>query len=625
MYKQQLQVWGETLRELKRIAMELVRLRPNSAGWAILLEYIIPRRMSRIDLVVLVPNAIIPVEIKYGMNEPLRSALWQVEDYALDLRDYHAASHDRLIAPILVATARRGAAETKEVGDFRVPCCNWSQFAGVLLEIDSGAPKGLPIDVASWSSSAYRPTPTIVQAARAVFDGHRIAGLSHTHAEDLNETVSLVEQEVENARKYARHTIVFVTGVPGAGKTLAGLSAAQSKSIAQGEAVRAVFLSGNLPLTRVLQAALARDAVDRGLDATSARRRAKDLVQLVHKFVDQHIVRHPGVAPIEHVVVYDEAQRAWNAKRVARFHEGLDRSEPALMLDIMQRQTRWSVIVAVVGGGQEIHTGEAGIAEWGRALAQSGVPWRIVASPEALEGGDAVAGQSLFSEPPSGLDIHSVPGLHLRVSTRSPRAQYISRWVNRLLAGDAAAAAEEFVRIRGFRMAVTRELATARQWLRDASRDELRPGLVASSGALRHRAYGLELDSGFLRPYPIDKWFLSGRSDVRSSHQLEVAMREFDIQGLELDYVGVCWGDDLTRCPDDLAWNFRAFRGTKWQIANGPERQQYLLNKYRVLLTRAREGLIVWVPRGDAGDPTREPARMDRTADYLIRCGLPLI
>jgi hypothetical protein len=296
------------------------------------------------------------------------------------------------------------------------------------------------------------------------------------------------------------------------------------------------------------------------------------------------------------------------------------------MLGIMERCPGWCVIVALVGGGQEIHNGEAGLEEWGQALAATSEKWQVLVSPQALEGGPSLAGHRLFGGSlPTNCCITQLPALHLDVSVRSLRAQMIAQWVNLVLGCEPEAARKAIGAAREFPLVLTRDLNTAQKWLRDRSRGERRCGLVVSSGSIRHRAYGIEVSSGFRRGYSYEEWFLGERDDVRSSHQLEVAATEFECQGLELDWVGVCWGNDLCIDPSSGQWRYQKFRGNKWQGVRSEGARRFLLNKYRVLLTRAREGMVIWVPRGEPSDITRDPAPLDATAGYLTAAGVPLV
>jgi DUF2075 family protein len=325
--------------------------------------------------------------------------------------------------------------------------------------------------------------------------------------------------------------------------------------------------------------------------------------------------------------VFDEAQRAWTADQ-NRKKNGVEVSEPETMLSIMDRHEDWAVVVALIGGGQEIHNGEAGLAEWGKTLREKFSKWKVAVSPKALEGDSSNAGQRLFEDDDSGsLSIQKEPVLHLRVNLRSFRARRLAEWVDAAVAGDAQKAAAIVPELRKFPFALTRSLANARDWLRQRARGQQRAGLVASSTAVRLRADGLELSSGFRqgnRDMYVN-WFLNRPPDIRSSNQLEVAASEFECQGLELDCVGVCCGGDFVVDTTSGRWAFRDFSGSGWRNLKNQIDREYLRNSYRVLLTRARRGMILWVPRGDVLDATREPTQLDSTAEYLIRCGVPVI
>lgn len=594
------------------------------------MEYEIPRRQRRIDAVLIADTIVLVIEFKVGATSFERAALWQVEDYALDLRDFHKESHGRVIVPVLVATDCVDN-EPEPTGTSGVTTVGRHGLAmAVLNAVDQNRNSSGPIDARRWIESPYQPTPTIVTATQQLFAQHSIRDLSHAYADNLTLTVDAVVAAIDSARANGTRCICFVTGVPGAGKTLAGMAAVQDSRVVRDGEGKAAFMSGNGPLVRVLREALVRDALKRGGKRATAAHWASLLVQNIHEFINEHGVLHTDHVPHEHVIVFDEAQRAWDAEKMTRYHRRrggtITRSEPALVLEIMSRVPDWCAIVAVIGGGQEIHDGEAGLEEWGRALANSQERWHALVSPEALEGGASVAHHRLFaSDAPPNVDVLPQEAVHLSVSVRSPRAQRLAEWVNAVLALDVEAAQHAAAEVQGFRMAITRDVSAARSWLRDASRGEMRAGLLASSGSLRHRAYGIEMDPDFHRAYPVERWFLDPSEDVRSSHALEVALTEFECQGLELDLVGLCWGDDFTLAEDRRAWSMRSFRGAKWQSVNDTVKRRYLLNKYRVLMSRAREGMVVWVPRGSLDDPTREPERLNRTADFLVRCGLQYV
>jgi DUF2075 family protein len=427
---------------------------------------------------------------------------------------------------------------------------------------------------------------------------------------------------IRDAQRRRAKVACFVTGIPGAGKTLAGLNVVHNPSLRESGRAPGVFLSGNGPLVKIVRAAIERDFKRRKKEA-GAERTSGTFIQNVHEFVRDSLAK-PDKPPAENVVVFDEAQRAWDAKQNEK-KTGREESEPQTVLGIMDRHSDWAVLVALVGGGQEINVGEAGLSEWGRTIREHFPHWQIAVSPSALAGDASVAGHRLFARGERGATIiHEEPALHLDVNLRAFRVQTLTEWVNAILAGDADSAKTLAATLSAFPLAMTRDLSVARAWLRERTRGLRRCGLVASSGAIRLRADGLELSSGFRRGNRdlFVHWFLNLPPDVRSSNQLEVAASEFECQGLELDWVGVCWGGDLAFDAHSSRWSFRNFSGTKWQAVAAPVDRAYLLNTYRVLLTRAREGAIVWIPRGDSADETRAPEHFDMTAEFLRNCGL---
>lgn len=626
--------WNEQLKLLNVMARELIRRCEAAKEWYCILEYQIPRRQRRMDTVILAGGAIIVLEFKVGASSFPIGSIWQAEDYALDLRDFHLASRGRPIFAAVVAT--EAASDPPPVEsllastDLVAPVAKLgpnglSEF--VLLAAGTAGSRGAqPVCAMEWINSEYRPLPNIIEAAEAIFQGHEVREIAHAQSENLTSTMQTVLAAVSTAQAQRRRLACFITGVPGAGKTLAGLALAHSPALREEERPPTIFLSGNGPLVHVVREALARDLRTREAAPRDVIRRVSTLVQNVHEFLNEYSIQSPHRAPPEHVVIFDEAQRAWNADQMGR-KRGIKNSEPHLMLNVMERCSDWCVLIALIGGGQEIHRGEAGLAEWGRALAVRGDSWTILASPDAIAGGPSVAGNSLFqSKAPPQISIRTEPSLHLSVSLRSFRARVVTEWVNAVLAGESGGARELLNSAKEFPVLLTRSLSDARTWLRQRANGADRSGtcgLIASSGALRLRADGLELSSGFRQSFPFPEWFLATPMDVRSSNSLEVAATEFECQGLEIEWAGLCWGNDLIWQQQARCWAFRSFAGSRWRSVADPTTRQYLLNKYRVLLTRARRGMLIWVPRGDPVDQTREPVGFDETAQYLRSCGVP--
>lgn len=437
---------------------------------------------------------------------------------------------------------------------------------------------------------------------------HGVADIAAARADtaNLTRTTDVILAAIAAARRDRRQVIVFVTGIPGAGKTLCGLNAVF------GADTGAAFLTGNLPLVHVLREAFARDAAAQGASIRQARQKTESAIQGLTGFVRDNVAR--AEPPYEHVLVFDEAQRAWDADYGKRKFQ-LNDSEAALCLDIMRKHEDFAVIIALVGNGQEINTGEAGLGEWGRALAQR-PDWDIRAAPMVLTTDQPR--QRLFETPPPGIVVDVA--LHLDVPIRSVRSRTGAPWIDRLLRGDAAEATRQAQN--GVPFYVTRSLAALRAGLRALARGERRAGLVCSTGARRLVADGIWPDFPHLDNDAIANWFLNRWPDVRASDALEIPATQFAAQGLELDYVGLCWGGDFVW---DDGWLVRRFAGTRWQIPKDADAIEFRRNTYRVLLTRARYDTIIWVPEGDPADATREPHLFDQTAAFLLRCGATML
>lgn len=481
-----------------------------------------------------------------------------------------------------------------------------------------------PLDAQRWQKSRYFPVLTIIEAASAIYRDHGIANLAYARAgtDNLEATQTAVLTAVSEAKERGAKTLIIITGVPGAGKTLAGLNAVQLITQELNlEKEQAAFLSGNGPLVSVLQEALRRSAARR---IKGSSRSLRSRVREIHRFVRE--TYDDTRAPADRLIVFDEAQRAWtSAKNLKKF--GRDVSEPEMVLDIMRRHDGWAVVVALVGGGQEIHAGEAGLAAWGEALVKHSY-WEVVTSPAALSGGAALAGSRLFrSDQPVNLPLRIEPALHLKVSKRSYESEVTAEWVNAVLDGNATEAAA--LAAKGLPVHVTRDLHLAREWLRANAKGYRRAGFIASSGAARLRAEGVETPTfEFLKSVNYVNWFLEPEGDYRSSNQLEVAMSEFEMQGLELDLTGLLWGGDLIFPAGQVL--ARKLRGMNWVVVSGTgdpqasadDARTRIKNKYRVLLTRFRKGMVIFVPVGSHIDQTRSTEDFDSVYKYLLRCGV---
>jgi len=602
---------------------------PTGAAGIICFEFVIPRIGKRADNILLIGDQVIVLEFKVGALSYDSDAKTQAVDYALDLKNFHRGSHEALIVPVLVAT--KAPPLVSAIGEafdgvFPVVLANAHTLASVLQAITAQA-HASALPHADWLVSGYRPTPTIVEASQVLYRGHSVAEITHSEAgaDNLGATTQAVAKAIDHARAHNEKIICLISGVPGAGKTLAGLNlVCERRRSDEGDVEHAVFLSGNGPLVMVLQEALARDDVAQSeargerITKSEAHRKAVTFIQNIHHFRDEYLKDLD--APVERVVVFDEAQRAWNKAQTSKFMQqkrnqpDFDASEPEFLISVMDRHKGWAVVVCLVGGGQEINTGEAGIEEWLRAVRDHFPHWHVYL-PSQLEATDYLPTFQL--EALAGRVTRS-PALHLSVSLRSFRSERVSAGVAALMTGNPTLAQTEMAAVLPtFPIVITRSLEQARLWLRQRARGSERYGLLASSGAKRIKPLGVNMD------VQIDPctWFLNGETDVRSSYYLEDAASEFDVQGLELDWTAVLWDGDLVHQPE--GWRFRSFRGTRWQEIRDEDSKRYRLNAYRVLLTRARQGMVIVVPEGSEADPTRHPSFYDPTWQFLLSVGIP--
>ncbi|PIE69852.1 MAG: hypothetical protein CSA21_00145 [Deltaproteobacteria bacterium] len=630
-HSKQINVWNCQVEVLKTAFSEIANSINNAVDWTLVLEYPIPRRQKRPDVLILTDKMIFVVEFKFGATTYDAASRWQAEDYALNLRDFHAESFGRVIIPVLCATEAQNINEHAYHlnGSLVAPLLrtnseNLGSIVGMSYQTLKDRCEAKPLDARAWLSSAYRPTLTIIEAAETLYENHSVRDISHNYAENLSATTDMVAQAILSAKNTKKRALILITGVPGAGKTLTGLNVVHDPSIRSKQGPSGIFLSGNGPLVKVVREALVINQQQAGRRRNEAEHEVSTFIQNVHQFLRYHR-ENPEAIPHEHVAVFDEAQRAWDRHQMKR-KQGVDYSEPFELLSVMERTPDWSVVIGLVGGGQEIFLGEAGLEEWGRALQETACNWNVIASPEVISGGSSVAGHRLFKDgAPSNIDFTSEPLAHLSVSVRSHRAQKITNWVNQFLEPNSSTASKHFPDTKEFPLFVTRSLSKAREWLkmRSGGDHNKRSGLVCSSEDQRLRAYGLENSTPFRGGYAFEKWFLSPPDDVRSSFSLEVSASEFECQGLELDYVGVCWGGDLTLNEERTSWVYRNFRGAKWQNCRQEIAQNYILNRYRVLLTRARLGMVIWVPPGCKEDPTRLPEWFDGIYKHLRMSGVP--
>jgi DUF2075 family protein len=600
----------------------------------IFFEFSIPRMGKRIDSLIIIGNVVFVIEFKVGENKFLQYHIDQVWDYALDLKNFHKPSHNAVLAPILVATeARKSFIEitTTEHNDNLIFPLRLNKedlneaFRNTMLFFEDNQ----KINVDEYALGSYSPTPTIIEAAVSLYNNHTVEEITRNDAKAKNLTIttSAISEIIDLAKSKSKKIICFVTGVPGAGKTLVGLKIATSH-LDKVKGNKSVYLSGNGPLVAILLEALTRDKVRREqefgnrLTKSRAKEGVKAFIQIIHHYRDAYLV-DPN-PPYDHVAIFDEAQRAWNKEQTVKFmrqkrnQPNFNYSEPEFLISCLDRHKDWATIVCLVGGGQEINTGEAGISEWLNAIYNRFSDWEVYISPNLTDSEySAVDSIEILQEK---CTVNFNDNLHLAVSMRSFRAENLSLFVKNLLDLNIEEARKTLILIsESYPIVLTRDLIKAKKWLKKKARGSERYGMIVSSQAQRLKPFAIDVKS----PINPVNWFLNGKEDVRSSFYLEDVATEFQVQGLELDWACVSWDGDLRYSED--SWKTFSFAGTKWQNIHNDERKKYLINAYRVLLTRARQGMVIVVPEGNSEDHTRKYEYYDTTFNYIKNIGIKLL
>ena len=641
----------------------------------IIFEYEIPRLGKRIDVVLLLRGIIFCVEFKVGQKDALQADVEQVMDYALDLKNFHRFSHDKVIVPILIPSKHKSSTtefkpSVYEDQIYNPLICGEDHLNALISSILDHADATGASTIDNWIISPYTPTPTIIEAARALYQNHSVEDITRHEADKVStdRTINYILQVIERSKTEKKKSICFVTGVPGAGKTLVGLDVAVKQTYRNGELDKengAVYLSGNGPLVAVLTEALARDnqqkcsAKGERKNLSDSRREVSEFIQIIHRYRDNMLAKiknpvengiveidpekaihleHTGYGEVEHVAIFDEAQRSWTHKRISEYLKrggtygnklkvpNFPMSEAEFLIWSLDQREDWAVIVCLVGGGQEINTGEAGITEWIKALNSMFQHWEVYISdkltdPEYAEGrvNELLQGNK---------KVTFAEDLHLAVSLRSFRAETLSAFVQSMLSfRHNATGLYNDVSGRGYPIVLTRDMDTAREWLRKQARGTQQTGVLVTKVAARFKPLAVHIlaqdDDNAVH------WFLEDKTDIRSSNYLEDAATEIQVQGLELDYACVLWDADMRY--EDGSWGFYKFNGkNKWNPENNTENQKYMLNAYRVLLTRARQGIVICVPKGNdhltpegfPEDPTCLPVYYDGTFEYLKGLGI---
>ena len=615
---QQKNTWIQEINILKR---ELKGL-----DGRIIFEYTIPRMGKRVDNIILHKNIIFVLEFKCGSEKYYSMDYDQVYDYALDLKNFHKESFDKFIVPILIATdalSKDNKFIVKE--NVMEPLeCNSSGIRKLILQVSNRY--NMPnFSYDTWINSEYLPTPTIVEAAQALYTGHNVEEITRNEAgaKNISITTDSINNIIECSKTKNKKSICFITGVPGAGKTLVGLNLGIQKTDAK-KGEHAVFLSGNFPLVEVLQEALVRDRIESmknlGLNIKKSDeiRKTNAFIQIIHKYRDSFI-NNENVPP-EHIVIFDEAQRSWNHEKIAKFMKtkkgipNFNYSEPEFLISTMDRHKDWAVIVCLIGGGQEINDGEGGLPEWFYALRSKFREWEVYVSNNLKE---EYLINNEWKDMIGGLNVKEIEDLHLSISLRSFRTPDLADFIKATLDLDIKTAKQIYEKIKyKYPIRITRDIKLAKEWVKNKSMGSQKYGLLAASGALRLKPEGIFVKNKI----DVCNWFLNNKEDVRSCYALEDVVTEFDVQGLEVDYSIVCWDADFRII--DGKWSYKRFHGSNWINILKNEDKLYLKNTYRVLLTRARQGMIIFIPKGCCEDITRQPKFYDGTYNYFKQMGL---
>jgi DUF2075 family protein len=642
----------------------------------IIFEYDIPRLGKRIDVVLLLRGIIFCLEFKIGQKDALQSDVEQVMDYALDLKNFHRYSHERIIVPILIPTNHKTSSNSFEPSVYNDSIYNplitgANGLQNLINEVLQHAGANTQGTIKDWVISPYTPTPTIIEAARSLYENHSVEDITRHEADKVttDATIDYILDIINKSKKNGEKSICFVTGVPGAGKTLVGLDVAVKQSYQEdgtfNEDDGAVYLSGNGPLVAVLTEALARDnykkSKNKGEDRklSDSRREVSKFIQIIHRYRDNMLakIKNPvvdgkleidpqqavkleqsGYGEVEHVAIFDEAQRAWTHKRIADYLKrggtygnklkvpNFPMSEAAFLIWSLDQREDWATIVCLIGGGQEINTGEAGISEWITALNNHFPYWKVYISDKLTEPEYAEGKVNELLKYNSNVEYSD--RLHLGVSLRSFRAERLSAFVHSLLSFNPDS--EELYKnvvSHHYPIVLTRSMDKARAWLRQQARGTQQTGILISKVSARFKPLAVHV-----LPQSEDNamhWFLEDKTDVRSSNYLEEAATEIQVQGLEVDYACILWDADMRY--DNGKWSFWKFNGkTQWIPEKNIETQKYMLNAYRVLLTRARQGMVICVPEGNSNktpegfpeDSTRQPLYYNSTYEYFKSIGL---
>jgi len=558
----QVNAWSEEIDVLRESFRSLVIARPDALSWGVVLEYELPLEGGRRpDVILTVPEKLIVLEFKQS-HKINQANIDQTFAYARDLAEYHSKSHNVEVTPILIPTRSKDLIETVD----EVQVVSPNRLAAVLHDL----PQNGPIELSEWLTGEYAPLPTLIQAARMIFQNEKLPSIKRAESLGVGDAVEELQKIATNSEASKARSLAFVSGVPGAGKTLVGLRFVYESST---DKANSIFLSGNGPLVEVLRDAL----------------KDKSFVRDLHSFIKSYGTTEK--IPSQHIIVFDEAQRAWDATHMT-IKNNVNFSEPELLIRIGEKLPNWANLVGLIGHGQEINSGEeAGIQSWNNAINSESAKskWKIFAP-------------SRFRNAFPNCDLTIVDKLDLSKSLRSRRAEELHDWVANLLEGRFSEASKLANRITatGFKIHITRNLEEARNFIRELYSDEpyKRYGILASSKDTSLPKYGIQNGFQATRKVKYGNWYNSPTGETGSSNNLQEVVTEFGCQGLEVDCALVAWGNDFLWTGNN--WEMRKIRPKYFQRDPLALRK----NSYRVLLTRSRDEMVIFIPPEELFDTT---------------------
>lgn len=618
--KEQTDAWDNQIHELQD------RLEKSGTEGDIIFEYDIVRLGKRIDVILLIKHIVFSLEFKNGKKIFNAQDAQQAEDYAIDIKNFHKESENLYVCPILVATDAEPYNKPQALDYYpdkqiKLQRENIDTFITKVKELTDLYGSNEKIDFEKWFNSPYYPTPTIISAAIEAYKTHDISEIARSEAgqDDIEKCEEKLNEIIDYAKENKKKCICFVTGVPGAGKTLVGLDVV-AKNLKQKKNNLSVYLSGNGSLVEVLREALKKSVKEKKQTKRETEAAINSLIQSSYAFKKENVLHNNPTA--ENIMIFDEAQRVWNENKMKSKHKGdplMSVSEPHLLYSIMDRHKDWAVMICLVGLGQDIYEGEVGITEWFNCGIEEFTNWELYYSDSIFSQTEDKDVDKIKSKIKECSRCHETNELHLKTSIRSFRADKQCQFVDNLLDNNNEKAKEIYNEFFDkYPIYVTRDIDIAKNWAKTQVRGSQRCGVLACSSAQRLKPEGIYVPTDI----DVKNWFLAPSDDLRSSNMMEVVASEFKVQGLEIDWAVVCWDADLRRKDND--WDYYNFRGTKWNKRRKEEEQRYLINSYRVLLTRARQGMILFVPKGvdEEEDSTRYSKYYDGIYEYLLSCGI---